>query len=65
MMIRFLQVNFPPEVNLVEYALYRGLSVDDFSIYLEGGNFLANGNGICLVADLIFGANTISGYYNL
>lgn len=63
MMMRFLQVLLQNTTNTAEYALYRGLSVSDFLVEFEGGNFLANGNGICIIANKTFSDNAASGEF--
>lgn len=41
----------------VELARDLGVEVGEFPVNLEGGNFLPNGGGLCLVGSVVLGAN--------
>lgn len=41
----------------VDFASRIGVPVSDFDLYFEGGNFLPNGGGLCLVSSVVRDAN--------
>ena len=48
------------------YSILKNLPLNNLPLTLEGGNVLANGNGICLVADYVLKANKpLTGKYLL
>jgi agmatine/peptidylarginine deiminase len=40
-----------------DFATRIGVPVSDFDLYFEGGNFLPNGGGICIVSSVLLDAN--------
>lgn len=40
-----------------DFAARVGALHSDFPLYFEGGNFLPNGGGLCVVSDIVYGAN--------